>query len=343
MELTNSSGEESTQIRVLLTGASGFVGSHVLEHLLENTTWHIVCVASWKHKGQPERILEVLKGKDLSRVTIITHDIEAPFCEKTITQLGTIDYILNLASQSHVERSITDPVPFVQNNVNLVLNMLELARVLKPRAFLQFSTDEVYGPAPDGVDFTEWSTVLPSNPYSASKAAQEALAISYWRTYNVPVILTNCMNIFGEMQDPEKYVAQLVKKIYLGEEVTVHGSEGNIGSRYYLHARNCADAVLYIIRNLPPKAYGVSDRPDRYNIVGDVEMDNLEMARLVSQIMGLPLKYSLVDFHATRPGHDKRYALDGAKLRGLGWIAPLGFEESLRKYIKWTLERPLWQ
>lgn len=329
-------------MRVLLTGASGFVGSHVLQHLLENTDWHIVCIASWKHKGLPERILEVLDGQDRSRVTIITHDLESPITAKTAERIGRIDFILNLASQSHVERSITDPVPFVQNNVNLMLNMLEFARKVQPRVFLQFSTDEVYGPAPDEKDFPEWSTILPSNPYSASKAAQEALAISYWRTYGVPVIITNCMNIFGEMQDPEKYMALIIRNVQKGEDVPVHGKPDAIGSRYYLHARNVADAIMYILRTLPPEMYPDTDRPSRYNIVGDVEMDNLNLALTVATMMGKPLRYHLVDFHSVRPGHDRRYALDGTKLQDLGWKAPLSFEESLRRYIKWTNEHPQW-
>jgi dTDP-glucose 4,6-dehydratase len=255
-----------------------------------------------------------------------------------------VEVILNVASDSHVDRSITDPVPFVEGNVKLALNMLEFAREQKVELFLQFSTDEVYGVAPIGVNHKEWATIIPSNPYSASKACQEAIAVSYWRTYGVPVVITNTMNLFGETQDAEKYTAMLTRKINTGEEVTVHGSEGNIGSRFYLHARNGADAVLFIVRNLKPTLYtdGGVLVPDRYNIVGDVEMDNLELAKLVAKILGKPLKYKLDDFHKNRPGHDRRYALDGTKLKELGWNAPMGFEESLKNSINWTLKRPQW-
>lgn len=330
--------------RVLLTGAAGFFGSHLLRHLLSKTDWEFVCICSWTHKGTPERIEHALKGYDSSRVTIITHDLIAPLTETTKKRLGKIDYILNIASNSHVFRSIEDPAPFVMGNVALVVNMLELARELKPELFLQFSTDEVYGSAPLGVNYKEWSTIIPSNPYSASKASQEAIAISYWRTYGVPVIITNTMNLFGETQDPEKYTAQLVKKIYNGETVTVHGSEGNIGSRFYLHARNGSDAVYFIVKNLPPKMYkeGEVMLPDRYNIVGDIEMDNLELAKLVATIVGKDLKYELTDFHHGRPGHDRRYALDGSKLKDAGWVAPMPFEESLKKSIDWTLNNKHW-
>lgn len=330
--------------RVLLTGASGFFGSHLLRHLLVNTDWHFICICSWQHKGTPERVENALNGMDKSRVEIITHDLTAPLTDYTKKRLGKIDYILNIASNSHVNRSIDNPGEFIIGNTLLAYNMLELAREIKPELFLQFSTDEVYGVAPKGVNHKEWSSIVPSNPYSASKACQEAIAISYWRTYEVPVILTNTMNLFGETQDPEKYTARLINKIENGETVTVHGSEGNIGSRYYLHARNGADAVLFILKNLKPKLYnqGENPLPDRYNIVGDIEMDNLELAKLVANFLGKELKYELIDFHSARAGHDRRYALDGNKLKELGWTAPMEFEPSLRKSIEWTLNNKQW-
>lgn len=330
--------------RVLLTGASGFFGSHLLRHLMVNTDWHFVCPCSWTHKGTPERLENAIAGMDKSRVEVITHDLVSPFTDITKKRIGKIDYILNIASNSHVNRSIDNPGEFILGNTALAFNMLELARELKVTKFLQFSTDEVYGAAPEGVNFKEWSPIIPSNPYSASKAAQEALAISYWRTYNVPVIITNTMNLFGETQDAEKYTAQLIKKIYNDEVVIVHGSKGNIGSRFYLHARNGADAVLFILKNLPPCLYneGENTLPDRYNIVGDIEMNNLDLAELVAKMMGKALKYELMDFHKGRSGHDRRYALDGGKLKSLGWTAPMGFEDSLKKSIDWTLKNKQW-
>ena len=333
--------------KVLLTGVGGFFGSHMLEHLLTNTDWDIVGIASWKHKGLPERVEEVLSGNPLwkDRVTIITHDLISPLTEMTKKRIGYCDYILNIASESHVDRSITDPVPFVQNNVNLALNMLEFAREMKPKLFLQFSTDEVAGVAPLGVDHKEWATTLPSNPYSASKACQEAIAISYWRTYGVPVIITNTMNLVGQTQDAEKYMSKLIRCISRGEVVTVHGRPGHIGSRHYLHARNAADAVLFIVKNLPPQMYEVDKelRPDRYNIVGEDELDNLQLAQLIAELMGKELKYELMDFHtALRPGHDFRYSLDNSKLKGLGWKAPHSLRKSIKETIDWTFAHPNW-
>lgn len=332
--------------RVLLTGIGGFIGSHFLEHFLEHTDWQIIGIASWKHKGIPERVLDSeIYQRHAARVEMLTHDLTCPFSDQTKARIGQLDYIVNLASDSHVDRSITDPVPFVQNNVNLILNMLEYAREAKPSTFIQISTDEVYGVAPIGVQFPEWSSVIPSNPYSASKAAQEAIAIGYWRTYGVPVVITTTMNNFGQRQDPEKFVPLVMRKVLNGEKVILHAYPGGLkaGSRFYLHARNHADAVLYILNTIKPALYSTGDAmPDRFNIVGDREVDNLEMAKFIAKIVGKPLTYEMLDSHFSRPGHDTRYALDGEKLRRLGWKAPVKFESSLMATIEWTLENQEW-
>lgn len=332
--------------KVLLTGASGFFGHHMLRHILMKTDWEVVCICSWQHKGMPERVKQAIAGNEdfPRRVTIITHDLEAPLTERTKKTIGKIDYILNIASNSHVNRSIDNPGEFILGNTALAYNMLEFAREAKPELFLQFSTDEVYGVAPKGVNHAEWSSIVPSNPYSASKACQEATAISYWRTFGVPLVITNTMNLTGQAQDPEKYPAQLIRKIYNGETVQVHGTPTDIGSRFYIHARNAADAVLYIINKLGVKSYeeDVTILPDRYNIVGETELNNLELAEMVARLMGKELKYEFIDFHKGRPGHDRRYSLSGEKLKNLGWQPPEGFEESLKSTIDWTLENQSW-
>jgi dTDP-glucose 4,6-dehydratase len=223
--------------------------------------------------------------------------------------------------------------------------MLEYARVAKPEVFIQFSTDEVYGPADVNQGHEEWATILPSNPYSASKACQEAIAISYWRSYNVPVIITNTMNNFGQYQGSSKYPVIIQKKLMAGEEVEVHVSgDGQIGTRHYIHSRNAADAVLYILKNLPPHMHepGTIDKPDRYNVVGDAQVSNLELAKVIARLMGKELKYKLVDFHSKQPGHDVHYGLDGKKLQSLGWKSPVPFEKSLKDTIDWQIANPRW-
>jgi dTDP-glucose 4,6-dehydratase len=274
---------------------------------------------------------------------------------------------MNVASESHVDRSITDPSGFVQNNVALMLNVLEVARATGPRLLLQMSTDEVYGPAYGEHRHAEWEPAIPSNPYSASKAAQEAIAISYWRTYSVPVVLTNTMNILGEMQDSEKFLPMIVRKLRDREPVTVHTApDGTPGSRFYLHARNLADAWLYLtrrycethdIQTLAGDVYRAPDRlamyadgavrPDRFHIVGEREVANTELVRMVGGFMGLDKDtvdglIKPVSFHSSRPGHDLRYALDGARMASIGWEPPVPLEKSLETTVRWSLEHPEW-
>lgn len=324
---------------VLITGAGGFCGSHFIDHFLVNTDWNVIGIDSWRHKGVPERILDSKYYQDnKDRVRILTHDLNSPASKVLIDRIGHVDYIVNLASMSHVDTSITDPVPFIQNNVNLALNMLELARETKPEKFIQFSTDEVYGPMLDNKPHKEWDKILPSNPYSASKACQEAIATSYWRTYSVPLIITNTMNIIGERQDGEKYLPKIVHSILNNEKLTIHAKDGVIGSRFYLHARNAADAIMFILKNVDVKTYPESNEPERLNVVGKTELNNLELAEKTAKIMGRKLDYEFIDVHSVRPGHDPKYGLDETKLLSLGYSYPVSFDESLEKTINWMTQ-----
>lgn len=342
--------------RVLLTGAAGFVGSHVLRHLLVNTDWEIVCPVTFRHRGMPPRLISAVEGLDApvesNRVQVTMLDLTAPVDRVSRRLIGEIDYVFNVASESHVDRSISDPVSFVENNVSLMLNVLELARYLRPRLFFQMSTDEVYGPAPADYAHREWDTILPSNPYSASKAAQEAIAIAYWRTYGVPVVITNTMNIIGEMQDPEKMVPKTMRMLRDGEPVPVHcDTDGRPGSRFYLHARNLADAWLWLAERegqfWDVNFYTSGDsRPSRFNIVGEREVSNIELVRMIARMMGVPPRYQVQSFHSSRPGHDLRYALDGSRLASLGtvegWTPPFPLEDSLKSTVEWTMQHPEW-
>lgn len=343
--------------RVLLTGISGSIGTHMMIHIFHNTDWDIVGVATYQNKGIAERITEMLRmhSEYWERLTLVTHDLTKPFNKKVKKEIGNVDYIINLASLSDVWDSIENPVPFIENNIKVALNTLEFAREHwslteanhtppEGSAFIQFSTDEVYGASGKDQQHPEWSAIVPSNPYSASKAAQEAIAISYWRTYGVPVIITNTMNNFGEYQQPSKYPVMIQKAVMAGDVLTIHGTPNNVGTRYYLHSRNASDAILFILNNLPPYQHdpGKVDRPDRYNIVGDKQLSNLELAETIARLMGKRLNYRFVDFHSTRPGHDLHYGLDGAKLKKLGWKSPKEFEASLKDTIEWQLDHPYW-
>ena len=303
-------------MKVLLTGATGMVGSNVLEYLLDKTDWEFTCLCSWKHKGSPALL------KPNPRVEVITHDITQP-----IPEIGDFDYILNLASESHVDRSIADPVNFVENNVSSVLQMLEYARKHPPKVFIQFSTDEVYGTA----NCKEWDILLPSNPYAASKACQEMIAISYWRTYKVPVVITNSNNIIGKNQNPEKFIPKIVELIKNNQEVTIHTTDGKPGKRHYNSVENIADALLFILNWNDTREYKFYHqfRPFKFNIPGGKLMDNLQMAKLIAKILGKELKYKFLDAESVRPGYDEFYGVTKGSLSKLGWRPKVSLEKGL--------------
>lgn len=338
---------------VLITGAAGFVGHHTLSFLLKNTDFNFIATDSFKHKGTSSRLRSVFEEipNSIKRVKVITHDLATPIDQVTKNEFGKIDYILNIASESHVDRSISEPREFILNNTNLILTMLELARTSDNlKLFIQMSTDEVYGPAAEGHNHMEWETHLPSNPYSASKAAQENICYSYWRTYGIPLVITNTMNIIGERQDTEKFIPLIIKKISKNLPIPVHAQKINdfewkSGSRYYLHARNQADALKFLIEksnNIITK-YEKSDKlMEKFNIVGEKEVTNEEVVNLIGKIMGVKPTINFLDFHSARPGHDLRYALNGNKINNLGWSPPVSFEESLKRTVKWYLNNPSW-
>lgn len=342
---------------VFLTGASGFVGSHALRHILTNTDWDIVCPVTFRHRGIPARLalaLDSIPGAK-ERVRTILLDLTGPIDPVTTKQIGPVDYILNFASESHVDRSITEPASFIRNNVELITGLLDWTRLNHPelKAFVQISTDEVYGPAEPGYAHREWEDIhLPSNPYSASKAAQEAICFSYWRTYDLPIILTNTMNIIGETQDPEKFFPKVLRSVLNGKKVPIHASsEGTIGSRFYLHARNQADGVLYAMNyalDCPDQSIEAvrysqgGDKPWRFHIVGEREVNNLQLAFMIAGAASKRLRYQFEDFHSSRPGHDLRYALDGEKMEAIGWKPPVLLEDSVQKTVEWTIAHPEW-
>jgi dTDP-glucose 4,6-dehydratase len=335
--------------KVLLTGIGGSISAHFLKYILTNSDWDVIGIDSFRHKGWSDRVNMVIGENEewRKRLTIITHDLTAPLSPVAKSKIGYVDYIISMAALSDVEASIQNPEYYIKNNVDLVINLLEYAREIKPKVFVQISTDEVYGAVSSKHDDLrrEWDAIIPSNPYAASKACQEAIAISYWRTYGVPVIITNTMNNFGEMQQSSKFPAMLQKWIAAGKKVTIHGKPGEIGSRSYIHSWNFASAIMFILEKLPPHMHvpNAVDKPDRYNIAGDKQLDNLELAELISSLMGeTKLDYELVDTHSQRPGHDPHYGLDSSKLYALGWKPPLTFEESLKNTIEWQSKHPEW-
>jgi dTDP-glucose 4,6-dehydratase len=320
-------------MKCIITGAKGFVATHLIEHLLKNTDWEIIGFDKMGYASLDIRDIDTYdQYKD--RLQFFDIDLNLPVPIGIKAEIGDVDYILHLAAESHVDRSIEDPVPFVMNNVQATLNILEYARDLNLKMFVNFSTDEVYGPAPEDFNFPEFFYHNPSNPYAASKSAQEAIGIAYSNTYKVPVITTHTMNIIGERQNKEKFVPMCINKILNNEEVTIHANatKEKSGTRFYIHARNLADALLHIL-SLGYSGY------DEWNIAGIEEISNLALAQKIAKILGKELRYEMVDFHSSRPGHDLRYALDSTKLLKSGYQYPKTLEESLEKTVKWTVDR----
>ncbi len=325
-------------MRILLTGAAGFAGSHCLRHLLRNTDAEIVCPVTLDHKGRLARIEHALDGvpDGWRRVTVTGCDLARPLTAHDRQVFGCPDLIVNYASASHVDRSIADPVPFVANNTRLMLTLLELARGLPGLAgFWHVSTDEVFGPCGPGEAFGEDAPHRPSNPYSASKSIQSQLGYAWWRTYGVPFAEVYCANMLGEHQDAEKFVPLAAARITAGEPVPVHtDTGGRAGSRYWQHARNVADAVLYLARNVTPARYGDGAAgPSRFNVTSGDRVYNHDLAVQIGEAMGLPVRLEPCDGATGRPGHDLHYGLDGSRLAALGWVPPVSFGEAVKRTV----------
>jgi dTDP-glucose 4,6-dehydratase len=332
--------------RVLLTGGAGGIGVHVVAHLLDCTDWRITVLDSLRHKGDRGRLTSFCGAHPgWGRVTVLQHDLVCPISPALKAEIGPVDYILHLAALSDVGFSVQNPRYTIVNNVESTVTMLDYAAATDHTAFVYFSTDEVYGPLADGCDgHKEWDVLRPSNPYAASKAAGELFAYAYWRAGLVNLIITNTTNNFGETQGVSKYPAMTQAKLARGEKVTVHTSGAEIGSRYYLHSRNAADALLHVLETTTPHRHvqGEVDEPDKYHIVGDEKLNNLELAQLVAELMGKPLDYELVDCHQGNAAHDIHYAMVDTKLRASGWKPPVSLRESMKTTIDWHREHTQW-
>tara|TARA_B100001121_G_scaffold61454_1_gene54010 strand:+ start:374 stop:1405 length:1032 start_codon:yes stop_codon:yes gene_type:complete len=338
--------------RVLITGGAGFIAHHLIYYLLNNTNWDIVSLDRLDYSGNLNRldnILSKLENTEKSRVKVVYHDLKSEINPWIIKEIGQIDIILHLAAGSHVDRSIDYPMEFVLDNVVGTANILEYARTInqsnKIERFIYFSTDEVFGPAPKGIDYKENDRYNSTNPYSATKAGGEELAVAYENTYNLPVYITHTMNVFGERQHPEKFIPMCIKKIRDGESVTIHSdvTKKIPGSRHYIHAEDVAEAIHFILTNKLEDEidFGGAKCP-KFNIVGSEELDNLELAKIIADSQGKVLKYEMVDFHSSRPGHDLRYSLSGEKMKKLGWQPSIKLTERIKQVVDWSLNNENW-
>jgi len=340
--------------RILVTGGAGFIAHHVIDLFLKTTDWEIVSLDRLDYSGNLNRLHNLISQhskEDQKRVKIVWHDLKSEISDLTKNFIGHIDVIMHLAASSHVDRSISNPMEFCMDNTVGTVNLLNYARSIPDlERFIYFSTDEVFGPAPNGILYKERDRYNSTNPYSASKAAGEEFCVAFENTYNLPIYITHTMNVFGERQHPEKFIPMCIRKIRDGDTVTIHSDPTKTipGSRFYIHARDVAEAMYFLLHmNDEQKAivaerdYGGAKCP-KFNVVGKEEIDNLSLARAIADAEGKELNYEMIDFHSSRPGHDLRYGLDGSFMRELGWEPKLTLKERIKEVVDWSLVNKEW-
>jgi dTDP-glucose 4,6-dehydratase len=314
---------------VLVTGGAGFVFSNYIRHILETTDWTVVCIDRLDDAGSLERLADI-KGEFPKRMMSHWHDLRAAIKPECLPY--KFKYVIHGAAGSHVDRSTTDPMSFVFDNVVATANLLEYVRKHQPKCdkTLVFSTDEVVGSAPSGVEFDELSPMNPMNVYAATKAGGEVLAPAYANTFGMPIVVTRCTNIYGPHQANEKFVPLCIGKVQRDELVQIHALNGVPSSRYYVNVSDVCRAVSTILeKGGCIGGYGTG----RDGISADEELSNLDVAQRIAKSLGKTLRYELVDFVPTRPRHDQRYAISDEKLRALGWKPEISFDDGLRALI----------
>lgn len=337
--------------KLMITGGAGFIGHHVIEYLLDNTDYDIVSLDKIDFAGNLNRISDIaLDRSDKVRLKIVYHDLRAPINQQIQDVLGDVNIILHLAASSHVTRSIIHPIEFVENNVNGTVNLLEYARSLSHlEKMIYFSTDEVFGPAIQGAIFREHDRYNAANPYSASKAAAEEMCVAYHNTYNIPIAITHTMNVYGERQNPEKYIPMVIKKLLNAEPIIIHynSATNDIGSRCYLHAKDVANALLFILNlsnDIPYPENSLHGKIRKFNIASEQHWSNLAIAKMIQSSLdpAKELNYQLVDPKRDRPGHDFTYSISGNYLKSLGWRPTQPIDERLPNLVRWYASNKHW-
>ena len=314
-------------MKLLITGGAGFIGSNFILHMMNShPDVEIINLDVLTYAGN----LNNLKGIDKNpRYTFIKGDICDPNVVNTILDRYKVDTIVHFAAESHVDRSITKASEFVRTNVLGTHNLLECARHHPIARFVHISTDEVYGSTLKG-SFTENDILSPSSPYSASKAGSDLLALSYFTTYKLPVIITRCTNNFGPCQYPEKLIPLFVTNLIAGRKVPVYGTGENV--RDWIHVSDHCRAVEFLLKKGIPG--------EIYNIGGGNEKTNIEITEKI--LMLLKKDESWIEYVTDRPGHDFRYSLDCSKLLKIGWSPWHSFEEGLKDTVEWYIMNEWW-
>lgn len=312
---------------IFITGGSGFIGSNFIKEILNKYAVRVINYDALTYAGNPENLSDIENHKNY---IFIKGDIRDKGKLDEAFNSYDIDGIINFAAESHVDRSILDAGPFIETNINGTMNLLELLKRFKIKKFIQVSTDEVYGSIEKG-KFTEQSLIKPNSPYSASKASADLLAYSYYKTYNLPVMITRCSNNYGPYQFPEKLIPLMINNALENKKLPVYGDGMNV--RDWIHVSDHCNAIFEV--------YNSGRFGEVYNIGADSEKPNINIIRFILNTLGK--SEDLIEFVKDRAGHDRRYAIDSSKItKELNWQPKVSFEDGLRDTINWYLENKDW-
>jgi len=313
-------------VRVLVTGGAGFIGSNFVRHLARvRPAWEIVVLDKLTYAGRRENLAGL---EDHPGFRFVKGDIADP--QAVAGLLPGCEYVVNFAAETHVDRSLYDAGSFIMTDVYGTFVLLEAARRAPGlKLFVQISTDEVYGSVETGSS-TERDPLMPRNPYSASKAGADRLAYSYWATYGVPVIVTRASNNYGPYQFPEKVIPLFVTHALDGIPLPLYGDGMNV--RDWLHVDDHCRAIDLLLEKGEPG--------QTYNVGGGNEVPNIELTRRILGLLGRP--ETLIRRVTDRPGHDRRYSLSCARLRGLGWSPQVPFDAGLKATVDWYRANEAW-
>jgi dTDP-glucose 4,6-dehydratase len=334
------------QKKILITGGAGFIGSHVVRRFVNNyPQYHIFNLDKLTYAGNLENLKDVTRA---SNYTFIKGDIvDKNFIDELFNK-ERIDAVIHLAAESHVDRSITNPLDFIMTNIVGTINLLHAAKRLWqipnpqspiPNLFYHVSTDEVYGSLGTEGLFTETTGYDPRSPYSASKASSDHLVMAYHHTYKLPVVMSNCSNNYGSHHFPEKLIPLAINNIKNNKPVPVYGKGENV--RDWLFVEDHAAAIDLIFHK--------GTVGETYNVGGNNEWKNIDLIKLLCNVMDKKLgreqgtSQKLITYVTDRPGHDLRYAIDSSKLQNeLGWKPSVTFEQGLEKTVDWFLANEEW-
>jgi dTDP-glucose 4,6-dehydratase len=314
-------------MKLLITGGLGFIGSNFIRYILNKySNYRVVNLDKMTYAGNPENLQDV---EDDSRYRFIKGDICDEKLVNSLVSKEKPDAIINFAAETHVDRSILEPDAFIKTDILGVYTLLETVKKYKIKKFLQISTDEVYGSIEKG-KFTEKSQIRPNSPYSASKAGADLLVLAYFKTYNLPVLITRSSNNYGPYAYPEKMIPLFVTNLLEGKKVPLYGDGLNI--RDWLYVLDNCEAIDLILNK--------GEIGEIYNIGADNEKTNKEITEII--LKELDKDKTWIEHVKDRPGHDRRYALDSLKIKKLGWRPEYDFKKAIKETINWYRNNQDW-